>query len=373
MSKDYYSILGVPKGASKDDIKKAYRKLAMQYHPDKNPGNKQAEAKFKEISEAAEVLLDDQKKSQYDQFGTRASSQQQYSQQGNFDDLGDLFGDIFQEFFGTRQKKSSRSREDFQGEDLEATIDLTLEEVYTGFSHVLTGKRYELCSDCLGSGAKGGQKPTTCSACQGQGEIRRQQGFFMFSQTCPQCQGLGTVIKEKCSTCSGKKRLLKNFQLQVQIPAGVEDGQKLRLSGEGHQGSQSQYNGDLFVKVHVKNHGHFQRQGDDLHSQVQVSFASVALGSSILVKGLMGDYEVQIPAGTQSGTILKIKNKGLPRLNSSFKGDHYLKVQVMTPTKLSNEEKELIKKLSQLEDKKSFFSRFTSFFSLVFTKAILAK
>ncbi|MDD0854462.1 molecular chaperone DnaJ [Halobacteriovorax sp. GB3] len=355
MSKrDYYEVLGVQKGAGKDEIKKAYRKLAMKYHPDRNDGE-DAKAKFQEISEAAEVLLDDGKKQRYDQFGHAGVDGQAggfggggFS--GDFGDLGDIFGDIFGDMMGGgrgRRRQRSRGR---PGNDLQMAINVTFEEAAFGAEKTIKINKLAKCGTCDGSGGKDGAKPVSCDMCHGAGEVRRQQGFFTVASTCPKCNGSGQTISDPCGTCHGEGRARKESELSVKIPAGIDEGQRLKLSGEGDAGAQGGPDGDLYVVIQIEEHEIFERDGFDVHCTVPVSFSQAALGAEIEVPTLDGKVLVNIPTGTQSGRKMRLKGKGIQRLGGyGGNGDCILHIHVETPTKLSSEQKELFQKLAEIE------------------------
>jgi molecular chaperone DnaJ len=360
--RDYYEVLGVERNTSKEDIKKAYRKLAMKYHPDKNPEDKgEAEKKFKECSEAAEVLLDDQKKARYDQFGHAGVSGNgagpggfDFSGGGDiFTDLGDIFGDIFGDMMGGGGKRkrggSPRAR---SGQDLQVGLEISFQEAAFGVEKTVTLTKHADCQTCHGSGAKAGSGPVVCKQCQGQGEIRRQQGFFMMSSTCSKCMGSGQTIGDPCKDCHGEGRKRKNVDLLVKVPAGIDQGQRLKLSGEGDTGLFGGPPGDLYVLIQVKEHDFFKRDGFDIHCAVPVSFSQVALGSDIEIPTLDGRVALKIPSGTQAGKKMRIKNKGVVRLgHGGGVGDLIVTIQVETPQKITSEMRDLFEKLSILENK----------------------
>lgn len=354
MSKrDYYEVLGVDRGAGKDEIKKAYRKLAIKYHPDKNPDNSEAEAKFKEASEAAEILLDDQKKSRYDQFGHAGVDGQAgggFGGGGDFGDLGDIFGDIFGDILGGGRRGGGRRRRGNPGNDLQMGIEVTFEEAAFGTEKNISITKQVECGDCSGSGAKSGSSPSTCDMCQGMGEVRRQQGFFTVASTCPKCHGSGQMITDPCGTCSGQGRKKKKVDLVVKVPTGIDSGQRLKLSGEGDSGTQGAPSGDLYVVIDVKDHEIFDRDGFDLHCEVPISFSQAALGSEVEVPTLDGRVAVNIESGTQSGTKMRLRGKGIQRLGAYGVGDLILSIHVETPTKLTGEQREIFEKLAEEED-----------------------
>lgn len=362
--RDYYEILGIQKNTSKDDIKKAYRKLAMQYHPDRNPGNAEAEAKFKEASEAAEVLLDDEKKARYDQFGHAGMNGAQGfggagGFQGDFSDFGDIFGDIFGDMLGGgRGRGRGRGRSGGRpGDDLQMEMEIDFAEAAFGTEKTITLTKNIKCDTCNGTGAKTGSAPTSCDYCHGHGEVRRQQGFFTVATTCPKCQGSGQMIKDPCGTCHGSGKKKKKVDLQVKVPAGIDDGQRLKLSNEGDAGSNGGPNGDLYVVVRIKQHEIFERDEFDVHCTVPVSFSQAALGCELEVPTLSGKVALKIPAGTQAGVKMRLKGKGIQRLGGYGIGDQIVTVHVETPTKLSNEHKEIFKRLSELEATSNPMSR----------------
>ncbi len=360
MSKrDYYEVLGVAKNASKDEIKKAYRKLALKYHPDRNPDDKDAEAKFKEASEAADVLLNEQKKQRYDQFGhAGVDGQQGFGGGGfgggDFSDLGDIFGDIFGDFFGGGGgRRRGGRRQGRPGNDLQMGVNVTFEEAAFGVDKTVNLTRLDTCGTCQGSGAKDGSQPITCDMCQGMGEVRRQQGFFTVASTCPKCNGSGQMISDPCQKCHGQGRAKKKVELEVKIPAGIDVGQRLKLSGEGDAGAQGGPDGDLYVVIDIEPHEFFEREGNDVYCKVPISFSQAALGADIEVPTLHGKVSVKVPEGTQSGKKMRLKAKGIQRLGGYGMGDQILQIHVETPSKLTREQREVFEKLAELESVKS--------------------
>lgn len=357
MSKrDYYEVLGVSKSASKDEIKKAYRKLALKYHPDRNPDNKEAEVKFKEASEAADVLLNEEKKRRYDQFGhAGVDGQQGFGAGGfgggDFSDLGDIFGDIFGDFFGggAGQRRRGGRRQGRPGNDLQMGIRVSFEEAAFGCEKSVEITRQDICQTCDGTGGKNGAKPVTCDMCQGAGEVRRQQGFFTIATPCPKCHGSGQMISDPCEKCHGQGRTKRKVELEVKIPSGIDHGQRLKLSGEGDAGSQGGPAGDLYVMVDIEAHEFFERDGNDVHCQVPISFSQAALGAEIEVPTLHGKVAVSVPEGTQSGRKMRLKGKGIQRLGGYGMGDQILHIHVETPTKLGREQREVFERLAELE------------------------
>jgi molecular chaperone DnaJ len=375
MSKrDLYVVLGVTKTSSKEEIKKAYRKLAMQHHPDKNDGNKESEALFKEASHAADVLLDDQKRAHYDRFGNDGPQMGGGGgggfQGGDFGDLGDIFGDIFGDMLGgQRRGRRQGGRRAMAGDDLQTEVEVTFEEAAFGAEKELQIARSAVCETCHGSGAKKGSGPVTCDMCQGHGEVRRQQGFFTIAQPCPKCHGQGQMIKDPCEPCRGQGRIKKKDKLSVKVPAGIDEGQRLKLSGQGDSGLNGGPGGDLYVLIRIQDHEFFKREEYDVHCEVPISFAQAALGTEIEVPTLGGRVSMKIPEGTQSGQKMKLRNKGVTKLGGYGFGDQIITIHVETPSKLSKEQKELFSRLNELEQTatsnpmtKGFFDRVRELF-----------
>ncbi len=347
--KDYYEILGLEKGASDEDIKKAFRKLALKYHPDRNPNDKKAEEKFKEINEAYQVLSDPQKKAQYDQFGTTDFNGGDAGFGGfDFSDMGG-FGDIFDSFFGGGGFGSSRSRRrnaPQKGEDLEYTLNLTFEEAVFGVEKEINIARNEKCEDCGGTGAKKGTHPHTCDKCGGTGQMRTQRntplGSFVSMSTCDKCGGRGTIIKDICPECRGKGVVRKHRKIKVKVPAGVDNGNIIPLRGQGESGKNGGHSGDLYVNIMVSSHSKFKRKGFDIYTDTHISFGKASFGTSLKVATIDGDVKYDVPPGTQSGTVFRLKGKGVPRINGHGRGDQYVNVIVDVPKDLNEKQKEAI-------------------------------
>lgn len=328
--RDYYEVLGVERGASEDDVKKAYRKLALQYHPDRNPGDAGAEAKFKEAAEAYGVLSDAEQRARYDKFGHQAFTQGgQYSgpQFTNIEDIFEQFGGgIFGDLFGGRRRSGPQA-----GRDLKIELALTLEEIDRGIDRTVALKRREPCKTCKGSGAKPGTSPTPCATCGGRGQIHRNQGFFTMATTCPRCRGAGATIESPCGGCRGAGKLEEKVEIKITIPAGIEEGVRLRVSGEGEAGDAGAPRGDLYCVVRELEHKMFQRNGADLLCEIPFAFAQLALGDKVEVPTLRGRAEMQIPSGTQPGKVFRLRGQGLPMLESSGRGDQLVRVGIEVP------------------------------------------
>jgi len=345
--RDYYEVLGVERTASDQEIKSSYRKLAMQYHPDRNPGNPQAEDKFKEASEAYSVLIDSEKRARYDQFGHAGLGNGGFGgfDPSTFTDFSDIFGDLFSDFFGVNVNTGRRSRAQ-KGGDVRADITLTFEEAAFGKKTEVKVRRHETCDQCHGSGAAAGKGPSTCSTCGGRGQVRYQQGFFSIARTCPNCGGVGRVIADPCTKCKGDGRLMRERTVEVTVPPGVEDGTRMRYQEQGDAGVNGGPGGDLYVVLHVKPHSFFEREGKDLYCSVPISFSQAALGTEIVIPTLDGEYKLKIPEGTQSGTVLRVRGKGLPSIRGGGKGDLHVQVRLQTPTRLNKRQRELLAELA---------------------------
>jgi molecular chaperone DnaJ len=347
--RDYYEVLGIDRQASEQAIKSAYRKLAMQYHPDRNPDNKEeAEERFKEITEAYSVLADSQKRAAYDQFGhSGVGSMGGWSPDFSstvFSDFEDLFGDFFG--FGGFGRGPRQRRRAARGSDLRYDLEISLEEAARGLETKIKIPRSETCRECHGSGAKQGSEPVACPGCGGRGQIRHQQGFFAVSRTCPHCQGMGQVIREACPACVGKGRIQEEKVLGLKIPAGVEEGTRLRVSGEGEAGEMGGTHGDLYVVLRIREHPYFDRQGNDLYYTIPISIAQATLGAEIKVPTLKGQERLRIPEGTQNGTVFRLRGHGMPSVDGRRQGDLYVSVYVVTPTRLSREQRRVFEILS---------------------------
>lgn len=379
MSKrDYYQTLGVSKSADEGEIKKSYRKLAMKYHPDRNPGDKESEKKFKEATEAYEVLKDPQKKAAFDQYGHAAFDQNAGmggggGQSAGFNDFSDIFSnfsDIFGDLGGGGGGRSQRRSAATRGSDIRYNLDVTLEEAFKGVEKKIKFSIASSCSTCKGSGSKNNEKPVTCSTCGGSGKVRAQQGFFIVERTCGSCSGTGQMIKNPCGTCRGQGRVQKDRNLSVKIPAGVEDGNRIRLSGEGESGVRGGSAGDLYVFVNVRNHQFFTRKHHDIYASVPIKMTTAALGGFVEIPAIDGSRaKLKIPEGSQTNDRFRLKAKGMSVINAGGRrGDMYVDIFVETPVKLGAKEKELLTQLDSLVTDKSnpqsqsFFKKVSSFF-----------
>ena len=353
--RDYYEVLNVGRGSSADEVKKAYRKLALQYHPDRNPGDKVAEEKFKEAAEAYAVLSDQEKRAQYDQFGHSLGGRGFQGFEGfedNFRGFGDVFGDLFEDFFGTpRTGRGTRVR---RGSDLEISVEIKMEDVLEGVSKELEIPRREKCADCEGSGAAPGSKKKVCKDCDGRGEVRVSQGFFTLRRSCPTCYGEGEKIEKPCTRCSGQGRVQKKRKIHIKIPAGIESEMRLKVSGEGEAGERGGPRGDLYVFVIVKEHETFERRGRDIVCEVLVPFTIAALGGEVSVPTLQSKTNLKIPAGTPAGKIFKLKELGFPDLSGRpITGDQYVRIEIEVPSKLSASERKLLQEFAKSRGEKA--------------------
>ncbi len=347
--RDYYEVLGVPRGAAMDDIKKAYRKLAVKYHPDMNPGDSDAEEKFKEAAEAYGVLSDEEKRARYDRYGHAGTAGMSGFDPNQFADFGDILGDLFGfgDFFGGGNRR--RGNRAARGNDLRYDLTLDFEEAVFGKDITLTIPRVVGCTVCSGNGAKPGTHPVTCSGCVGRGQIRYSQGFFAVARTCPQCGGAGRVIKEPCTNCNGAGRVREEKQISVKIPPGVDDGSRLRVGGEGEGGVNGGPAGDLYVFLSVREHETFQRRDYDIHSDQSISMTQAALGAELPTATLDGPETLKVPSGTQPGQVFRLRGKGVQFLQGSGRGDHYVHVSVRIPTALSEEQRALLARLAEID------------------------
>jgi molecular chaperone DnaJ len=351
MKMDYYEVLEVQRTASDVEIKAAYRKLAMQYHPDRNPNNPDAEERFKACSEAYQVLSDPDKRAAYDRYGhagVGAGAAGNPFAGGPFaqGDIGDIFGDLFGEMFnmGTRGGRASRAQ---RGRDIKYDLRLEFEEAVFGIEREINIRRAEACTDCSGTGSEGGRQPETCQQCGGRGQIRTQQGFFSVARTCPVCSGTGSIVRNPCKTCRGDGRVQREHKILVKVPAGVENETRIRYGGEGDAGRWGGPSGDLYVVLEVRAHKFFERDGDDLHCVMPISFPQAALGTELTIETLHGPEALKVPEGTQSGKEFRLRSKGVPHLNSHGRGDLIVEVRVQTPAKLTKQQKELMRQLSE--------------------------
>ncbi len=383
--RDYYEVLGVSKTASDDELKKAFRKLAKQYHPDLHPDDKEAEAKFKEVNEAYEVLSDKDKRAKYDQFGFAGVDPNYGAGQGGgyggysyggggFGGFGDM-GDIFESFFGGGFGGGSRSSANAprRGQDIRISATISFMEACMGVKKSVRFTHYEKCSDCGGSGAKAGTHAETCPDCGGSGTVRVNQrtplGVFQTTKTCDRCMGKGKIVKEVCPGCQGQGRVRKTLNKEIEIPAGIDDGQTLKVTGAGDCGTNGGANGDLNVKINVKPDNIFEREGYDIYTEIPISYAQAALGDEIVVPTIDGKVKYHVPAGTQTGTVFRLRGKGVKRLYRTDRGDHYVTVKVEIPKNLSKKQSELLKAFDEsldeknMADKKSFFEKMKDYFT----------
>ncbi|MEZ9235892.1 molecular chaperone DnaJ [Shewanella sp. 10N.286.52.A9] len=343
MSKrDYYEVLGIGRDASEREIKKAYKRLAMKFHPDRNPGDQEAEASFKEVKEAYEILTDANKKAAYDQFGHAGVDPNRGGGHGGAGDFGDIFGDVFGDIFGGGRRGSGQ-RQAARGSDLRYNLELSLEEAVRGLTKELRIPTLASCDSCDGSGANKGSSATTCGTCHGQGQVQMRQGFFAVQQACPTCHGRGKIIKDPCKKCHGEGRVEKSKTLSVKIPAGVDTGDRIRLSGEGEAGEFGAPPGDLYVQVSVRDHAIFTRDGNNLYCEVPISFSKAALGGEIEVPTLDGKVNLKIPTETQTGRMFRMRGKGVKSVRSHAVGDLLCKVVMETPVNLNEKQKELLR------------------------------
>ena len=380
--RDYYEVLGVQKDADAKAIKSAYRKLAMKHHPDRNPGDAEAEAKLKEAAEAYEVLGNEEQRARYDRFGHQAFAGQGGGGWGhgfsNIEDIFAAFGDIFGGgggggggMFGDLFGGGHGQRRQARGRDLRLALELTLEEIDTGVTRTIDLKRAESCTTCKGSGGKDGSQPVNCTTCGGRGQVMRRQGFFQMASPCPDCKGQGKVQQNPCGDCSGSGLISKKSEVEITIPAGVEDGMRLRIGGQGDAGPSGSPRGDLYFDIHEAEHKIFQRSGPDVITEVPFSFGQLALGASVEIPTLRGRVEMTVPKGTQTGKVFRLRKQGLPQVSadgtSGPRGDQLVRVYVEIPKKLTTRQEELLKEFEGIEDekggKKNFFERLIDHFS----------
>ncbi|TSE24648.1 Chaperone protein DnaJ [Tepidimonas sediminis] len=372
--RDYYETLGVPRSASEDDIKKAYRKLAMKYHPDRNQGDaaKAAEEKFKEVKEAYEILSDPEKRAAYDRYGHAGVDPTMRAGGGDgFAGFSEAFGDIFGDIFGA--PRGARGRQMYRGADLSYAMEITLEEAARGKETQIRVPSWDECDTCRGSGAKPGTSAKTCPTCHGNGVVQMRQGFFSVQQTCPHCHGSGKIIPEPCPTCHGEGRVKRHKTLEIKIPAGIDDGMRIRSSGNGEPGRNGGPPGDLYIEIRIRRHEIFERDGDDLHVQVPVSITTAALGGEVEIPTLDGQKAViDIPEGTQTGKTFRLRGRGIKGVRSSYPGDLYAHIVVETPVKLTEHQRRLLRELDESFRKggtkhspheKSWFEKARDFFS----------
>ncbi len=376
--RDYYDVFGVQRNAGADEIKKAYRKLAMKYHPDRNPDDAEAETRFKEAAEAYDVLGDEEKRAQYDQFGHAAFNQGGMGGGAGFSNMEDIFsafgdifgngggggGGIFGDLFGGGGRRSSGPA---RGRDLKIVLDLSLEDVDQGVDRTITLKQHDHCGGCEGSGAQPGTSKKTCETCGGRGQVQRSQGFFTMASPCPNCRGAGETLESPCTTCRGTGKKVAKNDVTIRVPAGVEDGMRVRVEGSGDAGEPGAPRGDLYCIIREKEHKMFQRSGPDVMTEIPFSFTQLTLGDKVEIPTLRGTVEMTIPAGTQSGKIFRLRGQGLPHVQSSGKGDQLIRVFVEVPEKITKEQRELLEQFDKLESEKpgakNFFDRIASYFA----------
>lgn len=366
--RDYYDILGINRDASEEDLKKAYRRLAMKHHPDRNPDNPKAEEQFKEAKEAYEILSDPQKRTAYDQYG-HAGINQNSGMGGGAGGFNDAFGDVFGDIFGGNARGRSNV---YRGADLQYNLEISLEDAARGTESRIRVPSQEECATCHGTGARPGTEPITCPTCAGHGQVRMQQGFFSLQQTCPKCHGTGKVIPTPCVDCHGAGRIKQHKTLSVRIPSGVDNGDRIRLSGEGEPGHNHGPSGDLYVVIHLKAHTVFQREHNDLHCEMPVSFTTAALGGEIEIPTLEGHAKIKIPAETQTGKVFRLRGKGIQGVRAHAPGDLLCHVMIETPVSLTERQKELLRELEDINrtddarhspKAKSFMEKVKAFFA----------
>ncbi len=351
--RDYYEVLGVERDADAGTLKKNYRKLALKYHPDRNPGNSEAEDKFKEAAEAYEVLTDPKKKQMYDQYGHKGLENQGFSGAGGFDDIFSSFGDIFEDFFGFGGSRRGGGRSRIQkGADLRYDISIDFLEAAFGTEKEISLDKHETCVTCGGNGCKPGTEPEICGVCRGTGQYSQSQGFFTVRSTCPQCQGKGKSISSPCSDCHGQGKVAKTKKVSLKIPAGVDTGSRLRLTSEGQAGPNGGPSGDLYVFINVKNHKYFQRSEDDIICLAEISFVQATLGAKITIPTLSGEETLKIPAGTQYGETFRLRSEGIASLRTGRRGDQIIQVEIKIPKKINKKQEKLLAEFEKLNTKK---------------------
>ena len=371
--KNYYKILGVDKDASADEIKKAFRKLALKHHPDKNQGNKESEKKFKEINEAYEIFKDEQKRAAYDRYGSAGfqnSGGGFHSQTGGFEDFADVFGDIFGDFMGRGSSSKQQRKSQFKGADLRYNTEITLENAYKGLNRNIKFRTAIKCDECDGKGTKAKTGTINCNTCHGSGKVRYQQGFFMIEKTCTSCSGSGVVIKDPCKKCRGEGRYEQEKSLSVHIPKGIDHGAKIRVSGEGEAGVRGAESGDLYIHISIKPHDFYQRDNSNLYCSVPIKMTTAVLGGYVEIPTIDGNIaKINVPAGTQFGTKLRMQNKGMPIINSSRNGDIYVDVNIELPIKVTSKQKELLEEFDKINQtganpkSEGFFTKVKNFVS----------
>ena len=368
MPTDYYELLGVPRSASNADLKKAYRGLAMKYHPDRNPDDKEAEEKFKQATEAYEILGDPEKRRIYDTYGHEGLKSTGYRGPGSFEDIFSHFGDIFGDIFGLGGRRSGGARRHgpVQGADLRYDLTISFMEAVHGVSREIEVEKGDTCWTCEGTGLRPGHQPRTCTACQGRGQIVRSQGFFQVSSTCPHCRGEGEIIADPCQDCDGTGLVSSRKKVALKIPAGVDTGARMRLRGEGEGGRRGGPPGDLYVIIHVEAHEFFEREGDNIYCQLPLPIVKAALGYKLEVPTIHGSKKMTIPKGTQTGQVFTLKNEGVANLRGKGRGDMIIEIKVMTPTNLTKKQEELLEKFNELEKQKADGHHEEGFFAKLF-------
>jgi molecular chaperone DnaJ len=366
--RDYYEVLGVSKSASEAELKAAYRKLALQFHPDRNPGDKAAEESFKEAAEAYEVLRDAQKRQLYDHYGHQGLEGTGFSGFGGFEDIFSSFGDIFEDFFGFGGRRGGRARSQ-RGADLRYDLNISFMDAAFGVETTINIDKHATCTECEGRGVEPGTHAETCPQCRGVGQVGRSQGFFTIRTTCPQCRGTGQVIPNPCHQCGGNGQILTNKTVAVKIPAGVDNNSRLRLSGEGEAGAMGGPAGDLYVFIHVQPHDFFKREENDVYCQIPISFIQATLGDTVEVPTLNGTQTLEIPKGTQYGDVFRFRGEGIPSLRTGRQGDQVIQVTIKTPTSLNKKQEALLREFAQLEENK-FGKRLKNIFKNATSKAM---